>query len=87
MPKISSKRVSRASRTSRLSKLSGGGKRRIAKRTGKRTARRTGRKRPLNAYFKQMLSAEKNKLSSFTYKGKKYNGRKHPRLGMIYKKA
>jgi len=79
MPKISSKRVSRASRTSRLSKLSGGRRKRIA--------RRTGRKRPLNAYFKQMLSAKKNKLPSFTYKGKKYNGRKHPRLGMIYSKA
>jgi len=43
-------------------------------------------KRKLNAFFKQMLSAKKQGLASFSYKNKTYNGRKHPRLGMIYKK-
>lgn len=43
-------------------------------------------KRKLNAYFKQMLSAKKQGLSSFSYKNKTYFGQKHPRLGMIYKK-
>ena len=43
-------------------------------------------KRKLNAYFKQMLSAKKQGLSSFSYKNKTYFGQKHPTLGMIYKK-
>ena len=34
-----------------------------------------------------MLEAKKNEKDSFEYKGKTYKGRKHPRLGMIYKKA
>ena len=48
------------------------------------SAKRTGSKRPLNAYFKAMLSAKKQGLSSFVYKNKKYVGRKHDKLGMIY---
>jgi hypothetical protein len=52
---------------------------------GKRgSAKRVGPKRKLNAYFKQMLSAKKQGLSSFSYNNKTYVGRKHDRLGMIY---
>jgi hypothetical protein len=48
--------------------------------------KRSGTKRKLNAYFKTMLSAKKQGLSSFSYKNKTYVGRKHKRLGMIYSK-
>ena len=44
-------------------------------------------KRKLNAYFKKMLEAKRTKATSFLYKGNKYVGRSHKRLGMIYKKA
>ena len=60
------------------------------KRKRRRTKRKTKtkrRKRPLNAYFKKMLAAKKKGDKSFIYKGKKYVGRKHKNLGMIYKKA
>jgi len=53
----------------------------------KRKTRKKGKKRGLNPYFKLMLNAKKKGLASFKYKGKTYKGRKHPRLGMIYKKA
>ena len=43
-------------------------------------------KRKLNAFFKQMLSAKKQGLASFSYKNKTYLGQKHNRLGMIYKR-
>ena len=43
-------------------------------------------KRPLNAYFKQMLAAKKAGLASFKYNGSTYVGKKHEKLGMIYKK-
>ena len=46
-----------------------------------------GVSRKLNAYFKEMLKAKRLRSSSFMYKGKKYVGRSHSRLGMIYKKA
>ena len=46
-----------------------------------------GGKRKLNAYFKTMLAAKRKGLGSFKYKGKTYKGRKHARLGMIYKRA
>ena len=62
-------------------KLSGGVRRRSTK------AKRTSKKRPLNKYFKAMLSAKSNNLSSFNYNGKKYVGSKHKHLGMIYRKA
>ena len=55
---------------------------------GSRKARKTRkRKRGLNPYFKLMLAAKKAGAASFKYKGKTYKGRKHNRLGMIYKKA
>jgi hypothetical protein len=53
------------------------------KRTKRPRTKRTG-KRPLNAYFKAMLSAKKQGLSSFVYKNKTYVGKKHDKLGMIY---
>ena len=53
----------------------------------KRTMSKKNRsKRPLNAYFKKMLEAKITKAASFMYKGKKYVGKSHKRLGMIYKK-
>ena len=56
-----------------------GGKRR-------KTKKQKGGKRKLNAFFKAMLAAKKSKAKSFSYKGKTYVGKKHHRLGMIYKK-
>jgi len=44
------------------------------------------KKRKMNDYFKKMTSAKKKGLKSFVYKGTTYVGKKHPRLGMIYKK-
>ena len=69
-----------------------GGKRkrkRKAKLTKKRKkkGKKKTRKRGLNPFFKLMLDAKKKGLASFIYKGKTYKGRKHKRLGMIYKKA
>ena len=49
-------------------------------------AAQLSKKRPLNEFFKLMLAAKKKELGSFQYKGKKYVGRKHPRLGMVYRK-
>ena len=67
------------------SKSKKGGKK--ARRTRKKGKTRKGKKRPLNAYFKLMLNAKKKGLASFKYKGKTYKGKKHNRLGMIYRKA
>ncbi len=60
--------------------------------TGGRKKRRTkkkrkGKKRKLNPFFKLMLAAKKAGKASFKYGSKLYKGKKHPRLGMIYKKA
>jgi len=63
------------------------GKKSKSKRTRKKSKTRKGKKRPLNAYFKLMLNAKKKGLASFKYKGKTYKGKKHNRLGMIYRKA
>ena len=52
-----------------------------------KTKKKRGKKRKLNPYFKLMLAAKKKGAASFKYKGKTYKGRKHNRLGMIYKKA
>tara|TARA_B110001450_G_C17419163_1_gene399104 strand:- start:118 stop:498 length:381 start_codon:yes stop_codon:yes gene_type:complete len=52
-----------------------------------KTKKKKGKKRGLNPYFKLMLAAKKKGDASFKYKGKTYKGKKHPRLGMIYKKA
>ena len=52
----------------------------------KRTKKKRGKKRGLNPFFKLMLAAKKKGAPSFVYKGKTYKGKKHPRLGMIYKK-
>ena len=57
---------------------------RRSKQNKRRTSKSGGPKRKLNAYFKAMLSAKKQGLSSFSYKNKTYMGRKHARLGMIY---
>lgn len=57
------------------------------KRGGRRSSRRRSGSRKLNAYFKAMLHAKKSRASSFMYKGKRYVGRAHPRLGMIYKRG
>jgi hypothetical protein len=55
---------------------------------GKRkTRKQKGGKRKLNAFFKAMLDAKRSKAKSFKYKGKTYVGKKHHRLGMIYKKS
>lgn len=59
----------------------GGRRRKTAKKAKK------GGKRKLNEFFKVMLKAKKAGAASFKYKGKTYKGRKHHRLGMVYKKA
>ena len=51
----------------------------------KSTKKTTKKKRKLNPYFKKMLAAKKANKASFEYNGKTYVGKKHPRLGMIYK--
>jgi len=58
-----------------------GGRRRKTSKKGKKG------KRKMNAYFKIMLKSKKAGAASFQYKGRTYKGRKHNRLGMIYKKA
>ena len=55
-------------------------------RKSRKTKKKRRRKRKLNQYFKLMLAAKKKGLTSFKYKGSTYVGRKHKRLGMIYKK-
>ena len=44
-------------------------------------------KRPLNAFFKLMLEAKKRGVQAFVYNDKVYQGKRHEKLGMIYKKA
>lgn len=64
-------------------------KRQFSKMTGgvrKSKRNKKSGKRKLNNYFKAMLSAKKQNLSSFMYNNKKYVGMKHKHLGMIYKK-
>ena len=67
----------------------GGKRKRKGKATkkGKKKGKKKTRKRKLNPFFKLMLDAKKKGLASFKYNGKTYKGRKHKRLGMIYKKA
>ena len=73
--------------------LAGGAKRKKGRkskrksRKGKKTKKKTRKKRKLNKFFALMLAAKKKKLPSFKYNGKTYKGKKHHRLGMIYKKA
>lgn len=45
-----------------------------------------GGKRKINKYFKIMLDAKKSNKKSFTYNKQIYIGKKHNKLGMIYKK-
>tara|TARA_B100000035_G_C21029816_1_gene567838 strand:+ start:1389 stop:1739 length:351 start_codon:yes stop_codon:yes gene_type:complete len=56
-------------------------------RKGKGTKKKSRKKRKLNKFFALMLAAKKKGLKSFKYNGKTYKGKKHRRLGMIYKKA
>tara|TARA_B100001142_G_C14251085_1_gene623232 strand:- start:100 stop:627 length:528 start_codon:yes stop_codon:yes gene_type:complete len=53
---------------------------------GRKTKKVRKKKRKLNKYFAMMLDAKKKGLASFKYNGKTYVGKKHNRLGMIYKK-
>ena len=53
----------------------------------KGAAKKRSKKRKLNAFFKVMLKAKKNGDESFVYNGKTYKGKKHDKLGMIYKRA
>jgi len=57
------------------------------RRKRKTKKKRKGKKRKLNPFFKLMLAAKKAGKASFKYGTKLYKGKKHPRLGMIYKKA
>ena len=59
---------------------------------GRRRRRKTAKKgkkgkRKMNAFFKIMLKSKRAGAASFQYKGKTYKGRKHHRLGMVYRKA
>lgn len=83
-------RARATSRTKRPQRSRAGKKTSVRTRTAprrSRPAKRTRRKRPLNGFFKLMLKAKKNGDESFVYNGKTYKGKKHPRLGMVYKKA
>ena len=50
-------------------------------------AKRGTRKRKLNAFFKIMLKAKAKGDESFVYNGTTYKGKKHPKLGMVYKRV
>lgn len=50
-------------------------------------AKRGTRKRKLNAFFKIMLKAKAKGDESFVYNGMTYKGKKHPKLGMVYKRV
>ena len=52
----------------------------------KKMSMKKGGMKKLNAFFKLMLDAKKKSLPSFKYNGKTYVGKKHPKLGLIYKK-
>lgn len=57
-----------------------------SKRSVKNLSKGKTKKRPLNEFFKKMLKAKKEGAKSFKYKRNTYLGRKHPKLGMVYKK-
>jgi len=80
-------RARATSRTKRPQRSRAGKKTRAAASAPRRKSMRKSRKRPLNGFFELMLKAKKNGDESFVYNGKTYKGKKHPRLGMIYKKA
>jgi hypothetical protein len=61
----------------------GGRRRRKTAKKGKKGKK----KRKMNEFFKIMLKSKRAGAASFQYKGKTYKGRKHHRLGMVYKKA
>ena len=64
----------------------GGKRKKKGRKSRRKTKKKKGKKRGLTPYFKLMLAAKKIGAPSFVYKGKTYKGKKHPRLGMIYKK-
>ena len=77
----------RRRRTRRKSKSKKSRKAKKSKTRKAKRGKRTRKKRGLNPFFKLMLAAKKKGAASFKYNGKTYKGRKHKRLGMIYKKA
>ena len=60
---------------------------RKSRKSKRKTKKKSRKKRKLNKFFVLMLAAKKKKLASFKYNGKTYKGKKHNRLGMIYRKA
>ena len=83
-------RARATSRTKRPQRSRAGKKTRAAARAPQRrrsSSMRKSRKRTLNGFFKLMLKAKKNGDESFVYNGHTYKGKKHDKLGMIYKKA
>lgn len=78
-----------AKNDSDIGTMKGGRKRRRGKTVKVDKKKKKGKKskKKLNKFFQLMLDAKKNNLPSFKYKGKTYKGKKHKRLGMIYKKA
>ena len=80
------KKGGRKSRRKSRKKSRRKGAKKSAKKTRKSTKKKRRGKKKLNKFFSLMLAAKKKGLKSFKYKGKTYVGRKHNRLGMIYKK-
>ena len=78
------RRSRRSRRSSRRKSKRRSSRRRSSRRRSSR--RRSKSKRKLNAYFKKMLEAKRKGAPSFEYKGNTYVGKKHHRLGMIYKR-
>jgi hypothetical protein len=74
----------RRRRKSRRKSRKKSSKKRVARKTRK-TKKKRGKKK-LNKFFALMLKAKKSGAKSFKYNGKTYVGKKHNRLGMIYKK-
>jgi hypothetical protein len=75
-------------RSSKAVRKSGRRSSKAVRKSRRRKTRKSGKKkRPLNAFFKAMMTAKKNNAPSFTYKGKTYK-KKEGRHGMVfYKKA
>ena len=60
---------------------------RKSKKVARKVAKKSRKsKRKLNSFMVAMLAAKKSNAKSFKYNNKTYVGKKHPHLGMIYKK-
>ena len=57
------------------------------KKENKKEKKKGKTKRKVNKFFQDMLKAKREGKPSFKYNGELYKGTKHPKLGMVYKRA